>query len=100
MEKSTFPLLFGAVHALLLDHLALQSIVLGVVEIGYFCLKAAYLRNLSVLFKFKICILTVTSLLRMGLIISLYLYHSEGEPDIINDIHFYLVWLYVICCLL
>ena len=100
LEKSTYPLLFGAVHALLRDTLALQSVVLAVVEVSYFAVKLLCLRSLGVLFKFRVCVLAATSLLRMGFIATLYLYSSEGEPATINDVHFYLVWLYIICWLL
>lgn len=31
LEKSIYPLIFGSVHALLLDNLSLQTIILGII---------------------------------------------------------------------
>jgi hypothetical protein len=77
--------------------LPLQTIVLGIIEVSYFCSKLAFLQTWAVMFKFKVVVLSITSLLRMGLIVTLYLFFQEGGPALINRIHHDIVWLYLIC---
>ena len=76
IERSVFPLIFGAIHAMLIDNLLIQTITLGFVEICYFLSKMMVLRlNLSNC-SFKVAMLAVTSLLRMVLILTLYVYEA------------------------
>jgi hypothetical protein len=97
MERSIFPLVFGSIHALLIDYLLVQSIVLGLVEICYFMSKMMTLKSHNSKYRFKIVMLALSSLIRMALILTLYLYESEGNPDVINLVHHDLVWSYLIC---
>ena len=90
-------MVFGSVHALLIDDLTLQTIVLGIVEIGYFSAKVYAIRSLVTKYRFKVAMLSVASLLRMVLIVTLYLYEKEGHPFVINLVHHDLVWTYLIC---
>lgn len=99
LERSIFPLLFGCVHALLLENLHLQTVALGVVEVGYFYVKLVNQRALGVKFKLKVTLLSVTSLLRMSFIATLYLFEVTNHPELINLIHRDLVYLYLGCWL-
>ena len=45
LEKSIFPLLFGAVHALFIDDLFAQTVILGIIEACYFGTKLVVLRS-------------------------------------------------------
>ena len=74
LEKSVFPLILGAVHALFLDSLFVQTIVLFTVEACYFAVKLLVLRSGVNEYRFKVAMLSVTSLLRLVLIVTLYLY--------------------------
>ena len=74
LERSVFPLLFGCAHALLIDHLLLQSIVLGVIEVSYFCSRVYALRSMVVKYRFKVVMLSISSLLRMVFISTFYLF--------------------------
>ena len=90
-------MVFGSVHALLIDDLTLQTVVLGIIEVGYFSAKAYAIRSLVTKYRFKVVMLSVASLLRMVLIVTLYLYEKEGHPFVINLVHHDLVWTYLIC---
>ena len=97
LEKSVFPLLFGCVHALFLENLFVQTITIGAVEATYFCVKLVTLGSGTAKYHFKVVMLSLTSLLRLVLIATFYLYESNGNPHIINLIHHDIVWLYIIC---
>ena len=99
LERSIFPLLFGCIHALLIDYLLIQTIALGVVELCYFVAKSFALRSVTPLYKFKTAMLLTASLLRMFFIVTFYLYEQQGNPMIINLVHHDLVWMYLICWL-
>ena len=73
-SQSVFPLLFGAVHALFLDNLFVQTIVLSSIEAAYFAAKLTVLRSRVAEYSFKVTMLSVTSILRLILIVTLYLY--------------------------
>jgi hypothetical protein len=75
LERSVYPLLFGSIHALFLDSLGLQTILLGIVETTYFLAKLFALRSTTPKSKLKVCLLLISSLLRLGFIISFYLFH-------------------------
>ena len=96
LERSIFPLFFGFVHAIFIENLLCQSIILGVIEAIYLCFKVYGLRSYSTRYKFRVVMLAFSSLLRMVLIITLFMYESQGHPTVINLMHFDLVWLYVI----
>ena len=76
LEKSIFPLIFGAVHALFIDDLFTQTVILGVIEACYFGTKLVVLRSNVANSRFKVAMLSVSSLLRLVLIITLYLYEK------------------------
>ena len=95
-EKSIFPLLFGGVHALLIDNILIQTITLGGIEFSYFIIKLLTLRSEATKFRFKVILYSFTSLLRLTLIITFYLYQNGEHPFIINLIHHDIVWLYII----
>lgn len=97
LEKSTFPLLFGCLHALLIDNLGVQTIMLGMTEVAYFMVKLLNLRALGVKFKLKVVLLSVTSLLRMGFILTFYLFETLSGPAVINTLHGGFIWLYLGC---
>ena len=97
LEKSIFPLLFGAVHALFIDDLFAQTVILGVIEACYFGTKMVLLRSDVAKSRFKVAMFSVSSLLRLVLIFTLYLYEKQGLPLVINLIHHDIVWLYIIC---
>jgi hypothetical protein len=97
LERAVFPLLFGAAHALLLDNLLVQTAVLASVETAYFGLKLVNLRSSVARHRFKVVMLAVTSLLRMAFILTFYLFETQGQPAVINLVHYQLVWLYLIC---
>jgi hypothetical protein len=97
LERSAFPLLFGSVHALFIHDLAVQTVVLGTVEVAYFCAKLMGVRSRATRYRFKTVMLSATSLLRMVLILTLFLFETEGYPDVINIVHKHLVWIYLAC---
>lgn len=70
------------------------------VEVGYFYTKLVNQRALAVKFKLKIVLLSATSLLRMGFIVTLFLFEVKDQPEVINLIHHDLVCLYLISWLL
>ena len=74
LERSVFPLVFGCVHALLIDSLFTQTLVLAGIELCYFLAKAYTLRSVTPKYKFKTVLLLVTSLLRMIFIFTFYLF--------------------------
>ena len=74
LEKGIFPLLFGSVHALLLENLLAQTITLGAIEATYFFVKLITLGSGTAKYHFKVIILSLTSLLRLVLIATFYLY--------------------------
>lgn len=76
LERSVFPLLFGCVHAVLNHDLFLQSLALGCVESIYFYIKMRGLRSVTTKYKFKVLTLSIASLLRMVLIVTLYLFEE------------------------
>ena len=39
----------------------------------------------------------VSSLMRMGFILTFYLYESTDHPQLMETIHFDMVWIYIIC---
>ena len=97
LEKSIFPCLFGAVHAMLYEHFICQTIIIGVIEIGYaltkiYCFKLTIIEN-----KFKVSILFLTSALRFVFIVTLFLFESTNQSEVINTIHINWVWLYIAC---
>lgn len=97
LERSVYPLIFGCVHALFLDYLGTQTIILGVVEFCYFMARIYALRSVTSRYKFKVCMFLISSLLRMCFIVTFYLYESAQYPEIINNMHYELVWIYIIC---
>ena len=97
LERGIFPLLFGSVHALLIDNLTLQTIVLAVVELSYLCVKVFNIQSSTPQYKFKVGMFAITSILRLGFIVTFYQYETQGNPVIINVIHHDLIWLYLIC---
>jgi hypothetical protein len=99
LERSVCPLLFGCAHALFIDSLGLQTIVLGILEAGYLAVKVFALRSTTPRYKFKVCMLLVSSLLRMGFSLSFYLYENTRYPELINDVHYDMAWSYIICWL-
>ena len=74
LERAVFPLLFGAVHALLLENLFVQSIVLFSLESLYFLTKIFTLSSSTPRYKFKVTMLALTSLIRLAFIYTLYMY--------------------------
>ena len=74
LEKGVFPLIFGSIHALLLDNLLAQMITLGAVEAAYFFVKLVTLGSGTAKYHFKVVMLSLTSLLRLVLIATFYLY--------------------------
>ena len=99
LERSIYPLVFGCTHALFIDNLALQTIVLAMVELSYFLSKVYALRSVTPTYKFKVCMLLTTSFLRLIFITTFYIYEEQGNPVIINLLHYDLVWVYLICWL-
>ena len=75
----------------------MQTITIGVVEAVYFSVKLVTLSSGTAKYHFKVVMLSLTSLLRLVLIATFYLYESDGNPHIINLIHHDIVWLYIIC---
>ena len=73
-ERSIFPLLFGCIHAIFLDDLMCQSIILGAVEIFYLSIKVIGMRAESARYKFRVVMLAFTSLLRIVLLTTLVMY--------------------------
>ena len=74
LERAIFPLVFGCVHALFIDNLALQTILLAGIELCYFLVKLCTLRSVTPRYKFKTSMFLVTSLLRLIFIFTFYLY--------------------------
>ena len=74
LERSIFPLIFGCVHAVLNHDLFLQSVVLLIVELMYLCCKIKAIKSMTIKYRFKLLMLILTSLLRVVLIITLYLF--------------------------
>ena len=72
LERSLFPIIFGSIHSLFLENLGLQSIILGAVEVAYFGSKLYSLRQNVSKYRFKILMLALTSILRMGFITTFY----------------------------
>lgn len=99
MERAVFPLLFGAVHAILLDHLFVQTIVLFVVEFCYLAAKVVAMRSCIPMYKFKVAMCTLSSLIRLCFIVTFYLYEVNNYPAVMNLIHRDLVVMYLICWL-
>jgi hypothetical protein len=98
LERSVYPLVFGSVHALFLDSLGLQTIILAVVETAYFLTKLFALRSKTPKSKLKVGLLLMTSLLRLGFIVSFYINHRTGESEeLINLVHYEMVWIYILC---
>ena len=100
LERSVYPLLFGCAHALLIDNLLIQTIVLGAIELSYFLSKVYAMRSVTPTYKFKVLMLLITSFLRLIFITTFYLYEEQGNPVIINLLHYDLVWLYLVCWLI
>lgn len=73
-ERSVFPLIFGAVHALFIDNLFVQTVILFVVESLYFLVKLRTLKSVTPRYKFKVSMCIVSSLLRLIFIVTFYLY--------------------------
>ena len=97
LERSVYPLLFGSTHALFLDNLYVQTILLGVIEGTYLLAKIYALRSITPRFKFKVCMLLLTSIIRLIFIITFYLYAQNWGTTVINEIHQDLVWIYLLC---
>ena len=95
-EKSIFPLLFGCFHALLIDRKLTQTIVLGGIEFSYFIIKMFTLNSRASKSRLKIILFSLSSLLRLVLIFTLYLYEYDKSPFIINLVHHDIIWLYII----
>ena len=74
LERAIYPLIFGSLHALLIDHLLIQTIVLGIIESCYFSAKIYTLKSVIPRHKFKITLLMIASLLRIGFILTFYLF--------------------------
>lgn len=90
-------MLLGAVHALFLSNLLLQTTLLALLEVCFLGMKVVYLKASPVQFKFKLTILSLTSMLRLIFIFTFYLYHTEDAPAIINCIHHDVVRFYLSC---
>ena len=78
LEKSVFPLIFGAVHALFMDSLLIQTVLLLVVEAGYLTANMLALRSIVYKIRMKVVLLSLTSVLRMIFIWTFYLYEELG----------------------
>lgn len=96
MERSIFPLLFGCVHILLKDNRPMQAVVLTAVEICYLAMRVVSLRSLRAERRLKIYLSYCASLMRLIFIGTFYLFDIEGQPDVINTIHFNTIILYLI----
>ena len=96
LEKSVFPLVFGAVHALFMDNLLIQTCLLFSVEACYLAVKMGALRSMLYKMRTKVVLLSLTSMLRMVFIVTFYLYDILGEPVLINLVHRDVFWLYLI----
>jgi hypothetical protein len=96
MERSVFPLLFGACHALFLDNLFVQTIVLFAVELCYLILKIVVLRSRVPRHKFKVSMCALSSMLRLIFIVTFYIYQTTNQPAFMNAVHFEVVSLYVL----
>ena len=97
LERSVYPLVFGAVHALLLDSLGVQTIVLGIIELCYLSARIYALRSVTSKYRFKVSMFLVSSLMRMGFILTFYLYESTDHPQLMDTVHYDMVWIYIIC---
>lgn len=98
-ERSIFPLVFGALHAILIDNLLVQTIVLFLVECGYLGLKVAALKSKTSRYKFKVVLCAISSMLRLCFIVTFFVYEKAGLPFIINMIHYDIVCFYIVCWL-
>ena len=96
LERAIFPLAFGCVHALLLQHLFIQTIVLFVIESCYLASKMWVMRTVIPLYKFKVVMCALSSLVRLCFIVTFYLYEMQNYPGLINLVHKDLVILYII----
>jgi hypothetical protein len=96
-ERAVFPLVFGCFHAVLIDDLAVQTLVLFLVELGYLAVKVFALRSRTPRSKFKGGLFFVTSLLRLTFIVTFFLFERYDYPVVINEVHLHLVWLYLGC---
>jgi len=99
LERSVYPFLFGSIHALFLDSLALQTLLLGIIETFYFLTKVYAVRSKIPNSKIKLVLLLISSLLRMGFIASFYLYEEDSYPEVIDVVHYEMVWSYILCWL-
>jgi hypothetical protein len=97
LERSVYPLLFGSIHALFLDSVGLQTIILGIVETTYFLAKIFALRSKIPKSKLKVCVLLISSLLRVGFILSFYMHHKNNGSELINFVHYQMVMIYTLC---
>ena len=100
LERSVYPFIFGSVHALFLDSLGLQTIILACVETLYVSVRLYALRTTIPQIKLKVTTMMVSSFIRLGFIFSFYLYERYEYPSIINSIHFDMVWIYIACWVL
>ena len=97
LEKTVFPVFFGATHAMLYDHLVCQTIMIGVIELGYALTKIYSLKLTIIDNKFRVLMLFLTSALRIVFIVTLFLFESTNQSEIINLIHIDWAWLYLAC---
>ena len=79
-DKLVYPLILGSIHALFLDSVGLQSIILGCLEVTYLTFKIYSLRSSVPASKLKVSLMAFLSLLRMGFISTFYLYERNGYP--------------------
>ena len=96
MERAVFPLLFGCIHAILIDNLFVQTVVLFIIEIAYFGTKIGALRSKTTRYKFKAVVCAVVSMLRLIFIATFYIYEEKNHPAIMNLVHHDVVGLYLI----
>ena len=55
------------------------------------------LRSVTPRYKFKVVMCAVSSLLRLGFIVTFYMYEHYNSPEIMNMVHYDMVLLYLIC---
>ena len=99
LERAIFPLLFGCVHALFLSNLFTQTIVLFCVEALYLAARVYALLSIVPIYKFKVAMCLITSLIRLCFIGTFYLYKLYEHPAVMNLVHHDLVMMYLICWL-
>ena len=99
LERAIFPLLFGCVHALFLSNLFTQTIVLFCVEALYLTARVYALLSIVPIYKFKVAMCLITSLIRLCFIGTFYLYKLYEYPAVMNLVHHDLVMMYLICWL-